>query len=149
MAARWLTELSAFSVEKASQLRAKSDQWFADTEFLFKSKRWASCVYLGGFVIELLLKSELWAQRNDPVIRKLLYSSHDLDQLRLACRRIDAKLSSPLENQIGSRFESLASWSVRIRYNPKIPSAGDAKFFMIRLKEVRKWLIGTISLPPN
>ena len=141
---RWLRDLSQFSITKASQLREKSNQWFRETEFLFRNERRAAFVYLGGFVIECLLKYALWPQRHRPEIRKLLWGSHDLDKLLAACGALERELSKPPWDGVRESFEFLKSWSVRIRYNPKCPSAHDVRDYRRRLSEVRQWLLGRI-----
>jgi hypothetical protein len=141
-ASAWLRELSTFSVTKASQLRTKSDQWHADARFLHDSRRYAASVYLGGFVIELMLKAALWPRRREPRIASLLHRSHDLRQLVEECQAIWAEIQKPPHARVLQSLEFLASWSVRIRYNPKQPSADDSADYRRRVELVRTWLRG-------
>jgi hypothetical protein len=138
----WLLELSRFAITKPSQLREKSDQWFNEVEFLHEHERWSPLIYLGGFVIECLLKSVLWTRRAEPRAAQLVGRSHDLGQLLAECAALDAEIRKPAFAQVRSAFEFLASWTVRIRYNPKRPSAADARMYWQRLVEVRRWLLG-------
>lgn len=142
--ARWLNELSRFQVSKAEQLREKSNQWFDEVCFLHEHKRRAALVYLGGFVIECMLKSALWQRRHEPAIAVLIGRSHDLHKLLNQLPLIEAKMRTPLADSVRSSFDVLANWTVRIRYNPKRPSPADALDYWGRLKEVRLWLLGEI-----
>lgn len=58
-----------FQITKKSRLTTKSDQWLDDSEYLWKSKRYAAALYLGGFVIEGLLEAGLCDRRFQPQIR--------------------------------------------------------------------------------
>jgi len=135
-----------FQVTKKSQLTTKSDQWFADTEYLHKSKRYAAALYLGGFVIECLLKASLWDRRFDAKVRPLLFRSHDLGELREANTALDVQMQAD-RLRVHEQFVRLSSWTVRVRYNPKRVATQDAKDFMRRLKEVREWLRPRILNP--
>jgi hypothetical protein len=139
---RWLLELARFGVTRQGQLLAKSDQWWTEVDWLIRKRRWAAGVYLGGFVVELLLKAELWPRRAEPRITALLGRSHDLRLLLAHCPRLEEELQRLGGERVRASFDFLGSWSVRIRYNPKQPSADDARDFWRRLAEVREWLRG-------
>ncbi len=143
-AGSWLRELACFAITRPSQFREKSSQWFSDVVFLQKHERWSPLIYLGGFVIECLLKSVLWPRRNEPRMRQLLWRSHDLMELLAGCTALDAEIRKPAFAGVWSAFEFLASWTVRIRYNPKRPSTDDARAYWQRLTEVRRWLLGRV-----
>lgn len=142
--AAWLAELGRFSITRAAQLKEKSNQWFDDVQFLHQEARWSAAVYLGGFVIELLLKAALWRRRNEPAIRKLLFSTHELDLLLRHCGDLHAEMNKRGCDAVRSSFSAVTVWSVRIRYNPKRPSAADAGDYLGRIREVRQWLLGKI-----
>lgn len=129
----------AFTVTKSSQLKTKSDQWYDDCRFLFQSQRYAASLYLGGFVVECLLKCSLWVRRNEPVIRILLFTSHDLEGLLLANQGLDKQMRADASD-VHERFVKLTGWTVRFRYNPARPTFEDATQFMKNLQEVRAWL---------
>jgi hypothetical protein len=142
MAKRWLEELARFAITKPSQLREKSNQWFDDADFLHQHCRWSALIYLGGFVVECSLKSVLWPRRTEPRVGRLLWHSHDLGALLAECAALDWEIQKPQFADVLSSFQFLASWTVRIRYNPKRPSAADARAYWQQLKEVRRWLLG-------
>src|SRR4051794_16242384 len=103
-----------FNVHKPSQLITKSDQWFEDVLFVYRGKRHAATLYLGGFVIECLLKARLWHRRFEPRIRSLLFS-HDLGRL------LDADVDLAQSLKVGrsapyKQFVQLSAWTVRVRY---------------------------------
>lgn len=142
--ATWLRELARFQVVRAEQLREKSHQWFDEAGFLHKHQRWAPMIYLGGFVLECLLKSALWPRRYDAAAAELIRRSHDLHRLIARLPQVDALLRRPQFDRVRASFDLVASWTVRIRYNPKRPSSADAIDYWRRLAEVRQWLLGRI-----
>ena len=128
-----------FAVSKKTQLTTKSDQWFDDAKFLHvKAKRYGAALYLGGFVIECLLKAALWDRREERRVWDLLFS-HDLTALL----ELNASLARSLRSDRQNRYEQfvrLSNWNVRVRYNPRPVRKEDADDFMRRLQEVRQWL---------
>lgn len=138
--AAWLDQLGSFVPRSPGQLKTKSDQWFADARFLLSHHRFAAAVYLGGFVIELLLKAMLWPRRAEPPIGAKIFSTHDLFELLELNRVLERALHSPELKSAYDSFQFLANWTVHVRYNPKSPSAEEARDFWRRLEEVRKWL---------
>ncbi|HOW18227.1 MAG TPA: HEPN domain-containing protein [Phycisphaerae bacterium] len=127
-----------FSLTKKSQLTTKSDQWFDDARFLHQSARYAAALYLGGFVIECLLKAALWERRQEPDVRRLLYS-HELDDL-LAALPVLAREMERDPVGVQEEFVQICNWNVRIRYNPLRVDKRDCDDFVRRLTEVRTWL---------
>lgn len=128
-----------FAVTKKTQLATCSDQWFKDVEFLCRqTKRYRAALYLGGFVIECLLKAALWERRWEKRVRGLLFS-HDLTALLEVNPRLAKALRSDRQNRY-EQFVRLSTWTVKVRYNPKPVRQEDAGDFMRRLKEVRQWL---------
>ena len=137
--AKALRVFSSFGITKASQLKTKSDQWFEDVQFLFRNERYSAAVYLGGFVIECLLKASLWSRRQDDAIRSLIFRSHDLPRLLHANSALERDMQrDKLRNH--AHFVQISSWHVRIRYNPRQVHREDADAFLAHLREVRTWL---------
>ena len=129
-----------FDVTKKTQLTTTSNQLYDDTKFLYKEgQRYAAALYLGGFVIECLLKAALWKRRQEKPIRRLLFT-HDLHKL-LEMNTSLAKALRADRQGLYQQFVRLSTWNVRFRYNPKNIPKSDADDFMRRLKEVRQWLI--------
>lgn len=140
----WLDDLSQFAIIRPAQLKEKSGQWFDDAKLLYVHKRYAATIYLGGFVVELLLKAGLWERRSEPEIAALLGRSHDLALLLSSMPVVADEIQKPEWDVVRVGFEHLSSWSVKVRYNPKKPSSSDARQYWRQLSEVRKWLIGRI-----
>lgn len=132
-----------FCIQRKNQLIAKSDQWFNDVGYLYKGERFSASIYLGGFVVECLLKAALWPRRFEEAIRRLLYASHDLTDLLEA----NPTLAQSLRNDNTGNYElfvRLSNWNVRVRYNPTRIGKQDADKFMRQLTEIRRWLRGKV-----
>jgi HEPN domain-containing protein len=130
---------ATFAIKRKAQLITKSDQLFADTRFLFKSKRHAAALYLGGFVVECLLKAAVWKRRHEKKIGQLLYS-HNLTALLEHNSGLAENIRRADAGAIYIQFVRLSNWNVRFRYNPAPVAYKDAEDFMRRLSEVRAWL---------
>lgn len=95
-------------------IQVANDRW-QDTLALLRSKRFNAAVYIGGLIVECLLKAILLREgrlpRRDP-----LYFSHDLHALLRACYT-DA-------------FQQVARWGVWVRYVPKHFTAQEAQKFI-------------------
>ena len=126
----------AFRPQRPAQLKSKSDQWLEDVVFLFRHHRFNAAIYLGGFVVECLLKASLWSRRKEPHIKRLIFQSHDLTDLL----ELNKELSRQMEKDsldTHRSFVQIANWNVRFRYNPKRVTHQDAQRFMQDLREVR------------
>lgn len=131
-----------FQIARATQLTTKSDQWYEETLLAQQRERYSLTLYLGGFVIECLLKASLWSRRFEPRVRALLFASHDLAALLATNPALSRGLEGDLS--VHSSFVRLTSWHVRFRYNPKRATREDAGEFLRRLREVRLWLRGKV-----
>ena len=115
-------------------------------------------MYLGGFVIECLLKANLleqfgWLQsarspegrsKDDRHLWSLCYRSHDLDEILAKLPGVVERLSR-LEQRGSSRLvQSLksicAEWTIHARYSPHSADIGDAGRFLDRIKELKSCL---------
>jgi hypothetical protein len=123
-------------------------------------------MYLGGFVIECLLKAKLldefpWLQnagpqhkadssragrsREDNRLYSLCYQSHDLDEILAKLPGIAQKLSG-LEHRESTRLRTslkniCASWTIYARYSPQSANINDAQDFLEQIKELKTWLV--------
>ena len=85
----------------------------ADVEFLYRNGRYAAALYLGGFVVECLLKAALWRRRFEARMRSLLFRSHDLGELLDASVPLPEALSRETQG-LTDGFRVLAGWSVQM-----------------------------------
>jgi hypothetical protein len=145
-----------------SQLRTVANRRFEDADALCgigKNIHANGAIYIGGFVIECLLKAKLlerfpWLQnarlpqernRNDQYIWSLCYRSHDLDEILAKLPEIITRLSQ-LEQRGSDRLvqalKSICSqWTIYARYSPYNADIDDARIFLDQIKELKSWLV--------
>jgi hypothetical protein len=142
------------------QLRAVADRRYDDAMCLLKSgenARMNGAMYMGGFVVECLLKAILLERhanlqrRVDPATLSetdheafVLLFGHALDEMLLFLPEVRKKLAF-LRNADGKplwpAFQVVCEqWTVYARYSPKHATAEDARQFLITVSEARKWL---------
>ena len=146
---------------RPTQLRTVADRRFDDADALRQTghnARANGAMYLGGFVIECLLKANLleqfgWLQsarspegrsKDDRHLWSLCYRSHDLDEILAKLPGVVERLSR-LEQRGSSRLvQSLksicAEWTIHARYSPHSADIGDAGRFLDRIKELKSCL---------
>ena len=117
-----------------------AEQRREDAALLFGQSRNAAAVYLAGYTVECLLKS-LLLSATPPASRPAVLASfrgsggHDLLRLRLRYRRV-----APAEpRSITLHLETLESWSVALRYNPREVRVREAKDFLAAVEAVWDW----------
>jgi hypothetical protein len=116
-------------------------------------------MYLGGFVVECLLKAELmdkhpWLQsaahqcedwpKEQHRLWALCYRSHDLDELLAHLPSIEQKLRTA-DQRTGARLsvqlrEICGEWTIYARYSPQMTTMDEAVQFLDKIKEIKKWL---------
>ena len=143
------------------QLRAVAEKRYEDAQCLLKSDQSAranGAMYMGGFVIECLLKAMLLErhpnlqQPVDPAklskpdleVHRLLYS-HDLDAMLEFLPEVETKLGAMQSTKgtpVLTRFRAICEeWTVYARYSPKHATIeGDARPFLETIREVKTWL---------
>jgi len=117
-------------------------------------------MYLGGFVLECLLKAKLlekhrWLQRPSSVrarrwspgerrLYDLCYRRHDPVGLLEALPEVVSRLETvngyrrvPLSRTLK---QICAQWTVHIRYSPRMARMREADEFLRSIAEVRRWL---------
>jgi hypothetical protein len=115
-------------------------------------------MYLGGLVIECLLKARLlrrfpWLQnagspegrsRSDGRLWSLCYRSHDLDEILARLPEVTAKLSQLEQRESNRLTQSLKSicarWTIYARYSPHSADMDDARVFLDQIEELKPWL---------
>lgn len=143
------------------QLRTVADRRFDDASALRqtgKNARANGAIYLGGFVIECLLKARLldahpWLQNagspagrshRDQRLWSLCYRSHDLDLILAELPDIEQRLAQN-EQRGGHRLRGAlksicASWTVQARYSPHTADMRYAQDFLNQIREIRPCL---------
>ena len=126
---------------------------------LFESKdpaRVTGAMYMGGFVIECLLKALLLDRHrnlqapvdpaklseSDREVFQLLYTSHELEAMLDFLPEVEVKvLTAPEGPALWDRFRTVcAQWTVYARYSPKSARREDARWFLDSIREVKQWL---------
>lgn len=144
-----------------SQLRTVAERRFGDADALRqtgKNARANGAMYLGGFVVELLLKAKLlerfpWLQNassnpnrspRDQRLWRLCYQSHHLDEILDLLPEVLAKLSKSQQAQSHRLTQSLksvcAQWTIYARYSPETALMDEASAFLDRIKELKRCL---------
>ena len=141
------------------QLRSVAEHRFGDATCLFDSNQAArtnGAMYMGGFVIECLLKALLLERHSnlqspvDPAklsesdreIFRLLYVSHELEAMLGFLPEVEVKvIAAPQGDAIWERFQTVCEqWTVYARYSPKLARKEDAQEFLDTVREVKQWL---------
>jgi hypothetical protein len=143
------------------QLRSVAERRFDDAICLFESgaaARTNGAMYLGGFVIECLLKALLLERHSnlqskvdpaklsssDKEVFRLLFTSHELDAMLAFLPEVESKLKALQLSgvpAIWERFRAVCEqWTVYARYSPKLADREDARAFLDTIREVKQWL---------
>lgn len=143
------------------QMRSVADRRFDDAVCLCDSglnARANGVFYLGGFVIECLLKARLLDQykwianavavdKLSPAERRiwnLIYRSHDLDEMLAHLPGIDSRLGSADRNDGRDRLRKLrlicSEWTIFARYSPLSSTMREASEFLNDVRELKEWL---------
>lgn len=146
---------------RPTQLRTVADRRFDDADALRqtgRNPRANGAMYLGGFVIECLLKAKLlerfaWLQnagspegreKDERHLWSLCYRSHDLDEILARLPEIQARLSRMEQRQSSRLTQSLksvcAQWTIYARYSPYNANIDDARRFLDQIEELKPWL---------
>ncbi len=143
-----------------AQFRTVAERRFADAEYLRKSgnnERANGAIYLGGFLLECLLKARLleehpWLQAplspeasaDEQRLWSLCYRSHELDRILEHLPETRQRLRD-LEVREGRgalrRLQSLCTqWTIQARYSPRSATMAEARKFLGTVKELKEWL---------
>jgi hypothetical protein len=143
------------------QLRAVAQRRFGDADCLRRTgdnARANGVFYLGGFVIECLLKAKMLDRfasmqtalspeklsESDRRIWSLIYRSHDLKQMLFHLPELERKLMLADRNEGTRRLEGLRSicqgWTIFARYSPHSEKMKDAGDFLDEIQDLKEWL---------
>jgi len=124
---------------KRSVLRADAEKWLEVADLILRSKKgsrlakWA--IYCAGYAIEFALKARICDVLG---VDKLPadYETHDLNKLAQSAGIYDA-----LKREQPQNWQSITgTWSTALRYTGKRFSTPDAEIFIVRVREVLRWL---------
>ena len=146
---------------RPTQLRTVAGRRFGDADALRRTRKNAranGAMYLGGFVIECLLKAKLlekrrWLQaarspvglsKDDAHLWSLCYRWHDLDAILARLPEVSERLLRGEQRGSNRLLQSLksicAGWTVYARYSPRSADIDDAESFLDQIKELMPWL---------
>lgn len=145
----------------AAQLRLVAQRRYDDADYLRcsgKNARANGVLYLGGFVIECLLKAKLVEQypavanERDPAklavadreLWNLLNRSHDLTDILNRLPDVRAKMLAVRHRGGGVAYARLQAicneWTIFARYSTRTETMAFASAFLDNIKELRSWL---------
>lgn len=140
---------------RPSQLRTVADRRFEDAYYLLKSGRNAranGAMYLGGFVIECLLKALLmekypWLQNRgrsegttktaEREIWYLCYRGHDLERISSKLPEVTRLLH---RSNLLPSFRNIGAWTIFARYSPYMTEIREASEFLLKVKGLKECL---------
>jgi HEPN domain-containing protein len=108
-----------------------------DAKVLLKSKRYSGAVYLGGYVIECMLKVAICDYLGVSHLPGQ-YAVHNLELL-LSASGLQKELKASLI--LTEQFDVILKWTVSIRYRGAVIQTEEARKFMKAVLEVREWLL--------
>jgi len=139
-------------------MRAVAEQRFGDAQALRKTgqnERANGAVYLGGFVIEILLKTQLLEKpgmgrrtpgggKNLDRIRQLIWSGHDLpgilDELPELEIALEEKGRRDGRDYVGHLKGICETWTIQARYSSRKIDMNEASKFLDRVAELKEVL---------
>lgn len=143
------------------QLRTVAQRRFEDAGYLRGSgnnARANGVFYLGGFVLECLLKALLLERypsmqrvaspdalaESERRVWSLIYRSHDLGQMLRHLPEVRRALAAADEREGTHRLETLnsicARWTIFARYSPRMERMKEAETFLDNIGELKEWL---------
>ena len=146
---------------RPTQLRTVAQPRFGDASCLRNSRdneRANGGMYLGGFVIECLLKAKLLeaspclqsaghpdaGPRSERHRWSLCYRSHDLDVILAELPDLQDRLALLEQRGQARVLQSLrsicAQWTIFARYSPRMAMMSEAGDFLDRVEELKEWL---------
>lgn len=124
---------------KTAFIQAHNDR-LKDARALLRMKRWGGAIYLGGYVIECLLKARLLKRRGASDLPRE-YWHHDLLRL-MDVSGVAWEIRLPQNSAIQDQMLLItASWDVTMRYgSTQFRNRHDARNFLEAVQKVRRWL---------
>ncbi|MBI1928757.1 HEPN domain-containing protein [Candidatus Poribacteria bacterium] len=128
-------------LERKTILLQVANERLKDAQALLGKKRYNGAIYLGGYVMECLLKAAICVHLS---VEKLpaVYHTHELLGLMNATGLLPFLKADAFLYQ---QFTTVRTWNVTIRYYSRKFDAQEARKFLDALKEVRQWILEHIS----
>ena len=123
-------------LERQSVLVHVADRRRGDASVLLQKKRYDGALYLGGYVVECMLKAAICQWIGEERLPER-YMTHDLNWLRE-----QAALMPP--SRLHKQWEHVTRWDVAVRYSSQPVSAESARQFINAMEVIRRWLIDEI-----
>jgi hypothetical protein len=146
---------------RPSQLRTVAERRFDDAQALRKTRQNAranGAMYLGGFVIECLLKASLLERfpslqgnhpkgslsRKEERLWSLCHRSHELTEILTHLPHVMRKMerAEPRERfRLTASLQWICShWTIHARYSTQTATITDADDFLQMVQELKQWL---------
>jgi hypothetical protein len=120
-----------------------ADRRRVEARILFNADQPTGAVYLGGYVVEFMLKALILesspAQQQDALLDELKRIGHDPTRL-LEVVRQRGGTRPPAE--VVRAFSLVASWSSEMRYDPSEIDADEAEGFLDAVAMISRWADG-------
>lgn len=126
---RWL--------ERRSVLMHIAERRRGDARVLLRNKRYDGAVYLGGYVVECMLKAAICQWIGEERLPER-YMTHDLNWLLQQAALV-------VEPYISKHWQDVAIWDVTARYSSQVISAQSARQFIDAMEVIRRWLLEVIQ----
>ena len=125
---------------RAAFIQAHSDR-YKDARALLQTGRWGGAIYLGGYVIECLLKARILKDQGAAELPKD-YWHHDLFRL-MDVSRVTWEISHRQNQDIQAYVTLIAgNWDVTMRYgSTQLVNRHQATNFLEAVKKVSRWLL--------
>lgn len=124
---------------RAVFIQAHNDR-FKDARALLRSERWGGAIYLGGYVIECLLKARILKRKVSADLPRE-YWHHDLLRL-MDVSGVAWEIKLPQNSAIHDQMLLITgTWDVTMRYgSTQLKTRRDAADFIEAVQKVRRWL---------
>jgi len=130
---------------RAAFVQANNDR-YKDARALIKAGRWGGAIYVGGYVIECLLKAGV-LRRLRQIELPREHWHHDLDRL-LDVAWLRAPLKLPQNREVNEAMTLITLlWDVTMRYGVVPVGRHQARKFLDAVRKVRSWLLVLLRSP--
>lgn len=127
-------------------IQAHNDR-YKDARALLKAERWGGAIYLGGYVIECLLKARIVMEKKRSSLPRE-YWHHDLFRL-MDVSRVTWELAMNQNRAIQAYMTLIAAnWDVTMRYgSTQRVDRRQANDFLEAVRKVSRWLRDSLRNP--
>jgi hypothetical protein len=124
---------------RAAFIQAQGER-FKDARALLRTERWGGAIYLGGYVIECLLKAKILKHLGVPDLPRD-YWHHDLLRL-MDVSRVTWELKLPQYRSVQDVMLLITdTWNVTMRYgSTQFKNCHEAYGFLEAVRHARTWL---------